>query len=389
MKRGLIPGLLAGSWPSWALAALVTASAQLLIWLQPSGGGDGRGLDILLVLAATVPLVWTARWPLLSFGVSGAAALLHVGLGYQNPFPVTFAVLAALFCVAAFSRLRWALASAAAVALALPLNFAITWHTAGHVTLGDIPYNYGLFAAAFILGDDVRQRRARVAELQDRAARLEADRSAAERRAAELERQRIARELHDTIGHHLSVMVLQAGAARRVAAGRPEQAAEVLDAIERTGRQALAEVRRLLGMERPPLPESALAPQPGLADLDQLVAQVANTGLMVQLQVEGRRRPLPPSLELSAYRIVQEALTNTLRHAGARSAAVTVRFDDHALGLTVADDGDRPARANGGGGQGLVGMRERAALFGGRLDAGPQRDGGFRVVASLPLGPAP
>ncbi len=384
MRPRLSGGVLGAAWPSWLLAGIVAGTAQALLWVQPTAG-DGRALDVALVAAATVPLAWARRHPLATFAVVGAAALSHVLLGYQNPFPVTFAVLAALFCVAAYSRPRWALGAGAAVAVALPLNFAASWHTAGHVTLADIPYNYGLFAAAFVLGDDVRQRRARVAHLQERAARLEAEQAVGQRRAAELERQRISRELHDAIGHHLSVMVLQAGAGRRVAAQHPEQAAATLGAIERTGRQALREVRRLLGMTGAPASDGALAPQPGLDDLEQLVAQVSETGLDVRLRVEGARRPLPPTLELSAYRIVQEALTNTLRHGCARSAAVTIRHDRDALRVTVSDDGRGAGTGDGAGGRGLVGMRERAELFGGRLEAGPEVEGGYRVVASLPV----
>ncbi|HUY97917.1 MAG TPA: histidine kinase [Verrucomicrobiae bacterium] len=387
MQSRLAAARLGASWPGILLALVVAGSAQALSIVQPGPAADGRALDLLLVAAATVPLAWAHRHPLMVFAVGGGAALLHVLLGYQNPFPVTFAVLASVFQVAARARPRRAVAAAALVALALPLNFAASWHTAGHISWSDIPYNYGLFAAAFILGDDVRQRRARVIQLQRRAARLEVEQAEGERRAAELERERIARELHDTIGHHLSVIVLQAGAGRRVTGEPTERAAALLGSIEDSARQALTEVRRLLHLAGTPAPDDRLAPQPGLGDLDQLVTQVSRTGLAVQLSVEGVQRPLPPSLELSAYRIVQEALTNTLRHADARSAWVTVRYRPDDLQLCVRDDGRGGTGPAGGGGRGLVGMRQRAALFGGQLRAGPGAAGGYRVAVILPLEP--
>ena len=196
------------------------------------------------------------------------------------------------------------------------------------------------------------------------------------------ERARIARELHDVIAHHVSMIGLQAGAERHALEGE-SSTRDVLGTIERTGRDALTERRRLLGMLREDGTDP-LSTQPGLAHLDVLVSQVREAGLPVQLHVEGERRALPVGLDLSAYRIVQEALTNSLKHAGPATAAVRVRYHDDALELQIADDGtSTPSRANGG--HGLVGMRERVALYGGSFEAHPRDEGGYLVRALLPI----
>ena len=219
-----------------------------------------------------------------------------------------------------------------------------------------------------------RERRVRLAERE---------RDVAAREAVVEERARIARELHDVIAHHVSMIVLQAGAERHALADRRSSTGEVLETIERIGRDALTETRRLLGMLREG-GSDPLAPQPGLADVDTLVSQVRDAGLPVQLEVEGERRDLPVGLDLSAYRIVQEALTNSLKHAGQATAAVRIRYHDDALELQIADDGTNTA-SRAGVGHGLVGMRERVALYGGILEARPRDGGGYLVRALLPI----
>jgi signal transduction histidine kinase len=213
-----------------------------------------------------------------------------------------------------------------------------------------------------------------------RASLAERERDVAAREAVVEERARIARELHDVIAHHVSMIVLQAGAERRSAEG---ETAEVLETIERSGRDALTETRRLLGMLREDTPDP-LSPQPCLADLPTLVRQVREAGLPVDLRVDGEERPLSVGLELSAYRIVQEALTNALKHAGDASACVRVHYGTDELELEVEDDGPGAPSA-GGAGHGLVGMSERVALYGGRLEATKQCGGGFLVKALLPI----
>jgi signal transduction histidine kinase len=212
----------------------------------------------------------------------------------------------------------------------------------------------------------------------------ERERDLAAREAVVEERARIARELHDAIAHNVSMMVLQAGAERRVLGADRSSTGEVLETIEHVGRGALTEMRRLVGMLRSDAPDP-LAPQPGLAELELLVAQVRDAGLPVELHVEGERRELPVGIELSAYRIVQEALTNALKHAGDASATVTVRYGADSLELEIVDDGAAGQPAAAGGGHGLVGMRERVALYGGRLDAGRRVSGGFGVRVLLPI----
>jgi signal transduction histidine kinase len=220
-----------------------------------------------------------------------------------------------------------------------------------------------------------RERRADIAERE---------RDLAAREAVVEERARIARELHDAIAHNVSMMVVQAGAERRVLGEERSSTREVLETVEQIGRGALTEMRRLVGMLRSS-GEEPLAPQPGLADLERLVGQVREAGLPVDLQIEGARRELPVGLDLSAYRIVQEALTNALKHAGQARATVSVRYRDDSLELEVVDDGAGATTRVASGGHGLVGMRERVALYGGRFEAGRRASGGFTVRVLLPI----
>jgi signal transduction histidine kinase len=206
------------------------------------------------------------------------------------------------------------------------------------------------------------------------------------RSAVAHERTRIARELHDVIAHCVSVMTVQAGAARVLLDDRPELARESLLAVEDTGRQTLAEMRRLLGVLRRDMAPPSLAPQPGLAELDGLLARCRQAGLPVELRVEGARPALAPGIDLAAYRVVQEALTNAIKHAGPARAQVSVRYDADTLALEIADDG-RAKSKNGGHGHGLIGMRERVSVYGGDFNAGPRTGGGYAVRVRLPLEP--
>jgi len=219
------------------------------------------------------------------------------------------------------------------------------------------------------------ERRARIAERE---------RDVAAREAVVEERARIARELHDVIAHHVSMIVLQAGAERRVLDGADSSTREVLETVERTGRSALTEMRRLLGMLRGD-EYRPLTPQPSLADVPTLIGQLSDAGLPVELHVEGEPTELPVGIDLSAYRIVQEALTNALKHAGDARASVDIRYGADSLELEIADDGAGVATPTESGGHGLVGMRERVALYGGRLDAGLRPGGGFAVRVLLPI----
>ena len=247
----------------------------------------------------------------------------------------------------------------------LPLEFAISW------------------LAGFILRGSVE--RAETAE--ELTARLEREREANALRAVVEERTRIARELHDILGHSLSVMTVQVSGVRRLLVPDQEQEREALVAVERTGREALAEMRRVVGALRDPEEAPALAPQPSLKRVEALVAHARETGLSVDLEIEGDPVPLPPGVELTAYRLVQEGLTNSIKHASAHHAEVRVRYDGDHVEIEVSDDGRGAigVASASNGGHGLVGMRERVSIYGGELEAGPRAEGGFRLRARLPM----
>jgi signal transduction histidine kinase len=231
----------------------------------------------------------------------------------------------------------------------------------------------------------MRRRRGRVTDLESRAAQLEREREEKAQLAVSEERARIARELHDIVAHGVSVIVAQARAGPHLT-DDPERANGVFRAIESSGREALVELRRLLGILRSDDQQLAIGPQPGLTSLTSLVEQVRASGLPVDLRVEGEPVHLPAGVDLSAYRIVQEALTNVVKHAHATSAEVEVRYRPDALELAIVDDGRGAAVSTNGTGHGLIGMRERVALYGGKLDAGRRDGGGYSVRARLPLG---
>jgi signal transduction histidine kinase len=260
-------------------------------------------------------------------------------------------------------------------------------------TLTDLAAAVLVFLTAWVLGDRMRTGRAYTAALEERAQRLEQEREAQAKAAVREERTRIARELHDVVAHNVSVIVVQATAAGRVLDADdadPAGVREALGTIEATGRAALAELRTVLGALRTDQDDHARTPQPGLAKLPELVQRTREAGLPVELRIRGEHRALPPGVDLSAYRIVQEALTNALKHASPTSATVLVRYQPNRLDLQVSND-DRGASPTGRhrGGQGLVGMRERVLLFEGDFQAGPLPGGGFSVQASFPLDPTP
>jgi signal transduction histidine kinase len=250
-----------------------------------------------------------------------------------------------------------------------------------------------IFALSWVIGDRLRTRRAYYAQLEERAERMHREREAQSKAAVAAERARIARELHDVVAHNVSVMVVQADGAAYVLDAAPDQARQALGTISSTGRQALAEMRRLLGLLRAGDDAGGeYVPQPGVDQLADLIEQVRGAGLPVRFEVAGQARPLSSGVELTAYRIVQEALTNVRKHGGdGASASVVLGFGDAALDLLIEDDGrggpDGLYQQGGrdGLGQGLIGMRERIGMVGGTLTAGPRPGGGFRVSAMLPL----
>ncbi|MFF9149868.1 sensor histidine kinase [Streptomyces sp. NPDC055051] len=317
------------------------------------------------------------------------------------PFVANFAMLVMIFTVAAHDGPRWAsrLALAGGI-VAAPLS-QLRWPLEGSVSVpGQVFFTVIMavpFALAWVLGDSLRTRRAYFAQLEEKAARLEREREAQAKVAVAAERARIARELHDVVAHNVSVMVVQADGAAYVMDSSPETAKQALETISTTGRQALAEMRRLLGILRTGEHKEAgeYVPQPDVEQIEELVEQVRGAGLTVDLIVEGTPRELPTGVGLTAYRIVQEALTNTRKHGGPDvGARVRLVYFDDGLGLLVEDDGrgaPQEMYEDGGAdgrGHGLIGMRERVGMVGGTLDAGPRPGGGFRISALLPLKPA-
>ena len=368
-----------------AIAATLAITGIAEVWASSAFDDDPRALLTLAVLAMTLPLVFRRRWPLPVLvatlfwaTVTGAAWDLFddaaVGMGV---------LLVAAYAVAAYRELRRAAIGGATL---------LAWGAAAMVW-DDVPFGDYLFVAIILggvwaAGRTVRSRRQLAVALADKNVLLEHEQEARAKQAVAEERTRIARELHDVVAHSVSVMVVQAGAERRSLGDDRPATREALEAIEQTGRQALTEMRRLLGMLRKDDDELALAPQPSMEHLELLVSQVREAGMPVELEVEGEPEPLPAGVDLSAYRIVQEALTNALKHAGPARALVRVRYRRDELELEILDDGPGPAAdaTNGAGGHGLIGMRERVSMFGGDLAAGERSGGGYSVHARLPLG---
>jgi signal transduction histidine kinase len=259
----------------------------------------------------------------------------------------------------------------------------IVYNDPKHST-GELLFTPILFALGWLVGFALRERAAAAEAAEARASQAERDREAAARIAVAEERARIARELHDIVAHAVSVMVLQAGAVRHRLPRELSQDREALEDVERTGRAALTEMRRLLGAMRSDRDDLELTPQPGLASLEPLLDEIRRAGLAVELHVEGEPVPLPRAIDLSAYRIVQEGLTNALKHAGASHVDVVVRYRLEELAIDVRDDGSGPA-ASDGLGHGLVGIRERVKLYGGHMHAGAANGRGFILSTRLPL----
>jgi len=362
------------------LVIALAVATEIELWLTDTPGS--KAIIGVAALLYTLPLLLRRRFPLLApafvFAVQASVSLLDPRTSGSLDLG-TVAILLAFWVVGADNDGQQAVAGLgiglAALAVIARQDVRVTAGEAVQVgILGFLTWLVALLLA----------RRARsAAEAEERAARLEHDQEERARAAAADERARIARELHDVIAHSVSVMTVQAGAARLLLDGDPHRAAEPLRAVEETGRQALAEMRRLLGVLRDDAGEPELVPQPGLKDLPTLATTIREAGLEVTMTVEGQQRPLPAGVELAAYRILQEALTNTLKHAGAARAQVTVRYAPDSVTLEVRDDGHTPPAD--GRGHGLLGMRERAVLYGGELEAGPLPGGGFSVRARLPV----
>jgi signal transduction histidine kinase len=378
----------------WVLAFALAVLFQIEVWtIDPSHPPGDVGAEVFssterAVAAAaglvlTLSLAWRRRAPLAVLAVALATSVLASFTEVLDAATTpAVALVVAVYSVGAHtSRLQVAVGGLGAVAL-------IAVNVAEQFSLGDLVLIAMILGGAWVAGRAMRYRREREHVLERFTVDLEREREEKARAAVAEERVRIARELHDIVAHAISVIVLQARGGRRSLTTDPDETRETLDMIEATGSEALAEMRRLLGMLRSDDEEIALAPQPSLRYLDTLAAQVREAGLPVDLSVEGEPIELPPGVDLSAYRIVQEALTNALKHAGPATARVVVRYHENDLELEIADTG-LGSGASDGDGHGLAGMRERVSLYGGKIEAGPGTGGGFAVTARLPLDSGP
>jgi signal transduction histidine kinase len=372
------------------LAVVLAGSSVASVLAGVPAFGEPLALGLALALLSTLPVAVRRRWPIPVAAVLlfATGADLVAAAPHQAALQPYVALILAGYSVGSRAEGRFSIALPACLALlALPV-FALA--LADHESLGNEVTSYIWLVAAWGVGRVVRGMRRRTAELEAANAELADHREIAAEAAVTVERGRIAREIHDVIAHNVSMMVVQAGAAARVLRADEPQVRSALETIAETGRQTVDEMRSVLGVLRSGADEAAdRAPQPGLADLASLAEGLRRSGISVDWRVEGVLRPLPRALDLSAYRIVQEALTNSLKHARGARAEVVVHYDDGALALDISDSGGArngaPAVATPAtGGNGIVGMRERAALFGGELMAGPTADG-FRVTARLPV----
>ncbi|HKV30554.1 MAG TPA: histidine kinase [Candidatus Dormibacteraeota bacterium] len=362
-------------WTDAALALGLTA------WTVVEGSGSDQLEGSPAVLLCTLPLLVRRRWPIpvlilavIGFSIAQNATNLAALIG-----GVTAAVSVGLYTRQEI--LAWLAVAGSALVIALEFGHGPT----STLPIPGAALAFILLGASFLAGREISTRQQQLNQQRERAGKLEEEHAEAIKAAAEAERRHIARELHDVVAHTVSVMVVQAGAARQILMEKPEAARESLQNVENTGHEAMAELRRLLGVlgengsQAPPL-----APQPGLDGLEALAARVREAGLPVELRVEGPPLLLPPGMEVAAYRIVQEALTNALKYAGGAKTEVVVRNTPDELELEVVDEG-LIVNPSDGIGRGLVGMQERIALFGGTVEAGKRPEGGYAVRARFPL----
>ena len=391
-------GAVKASRPAWVIDTAIAVAATLAaVWAaivvnhhdgplvvrpgvlpHPAFPAGPSAWVVLGIALTAAPLAFRRRYPATAFGVIFAAVLVT----HDHVTTITFgAVIFAAYSAVLYSRFRWAALLAVGTA-------AVIATAAFPDTTPQVPARFTallVLAPTAAVAVGMRGWRKRAGDSARRLLRAEAEHEVQTRRAVEAERARIAGELHDVVTHNVSVMVVQAGAARSVLDSSPDDAREALLAVEASGRTAMSELRHLLGLLAPAGgDEDMLVPQPGTARVPALVERVRAAGLSVELSVTGAR-DLPPGVDLAAYRVVQEALTNVIKHAGTSRAAVVLEYRPDDLLITVTDDG-RPATGPGGpGGRGLIGLRERIGLYGGELDAGPRPGGGWRVRARIPL----
>jgi signal transduction histidine kinase len=370
-----------------ALTAVLIVAGQVEVLYGSVGYQGSAPAAISAVLAALIPLplLWRRRAPLFALVLVGLAiGLPNLVVDRSIPFwggPMTLDV--AVYSASRYARPprdKWALL-VPPVAVGL-----VTLGVPEFRRLNEVVFSAGVYGVGWAAGQVMRGWQRRHEQLGTDLLTLAESTALREQAAAAAERTRIARELHDVVAHSVSLMVVQAGSARLRLGKDPVAAAEALRVVEETGREALGELRQLLGVLRTDSDTTSIDPQPGLAGIDELAAQLRASGLDLHVEFSGVPRDLPPGLDLSAYRIVQEALTNVLKHAGPTTATVRVSYGAKELNLRVCNDrGRHGGLARAAAGHGLVGMRERVALFGGRLEVCPRPDGGYLVHAALPL----
>jgi signal transduction histidine kinase len=386
MKRTalLVRGALESMWADAAVALALLVLGEVEVW----GGATYQGASVFpgprlasalaVVPLLALPLVLRRRAPLASFAlVFGTVAWASLAFGGAEATTEFVAALVSVYSATANGNRRyWVLVGAL---IAGGVHELRDPHVHG---IGDVVWGAGLLVVAWLFGIAVHGRHGRITALEDETVQLAGAQERRAREAVTAERSRIARELHDVVAHAVSVVVVQSQAGQRLIGRDDARARESLEAIEETARTALGEMRRLLGILRE-TDDALLAPQPGLAQIEALVAQVTDAGLPTQIEITGKPTALAPGLDLAAYRFVQEGLTNALKHADAATATVRVFYGERQLDVEVVDDG---RGGNGGGvGHGLVGLRERVALYGGELESGPRADGGWLLRARLPL----
>ena len=385
-----------------AIALFLSALALILLWYRWEYTQPVHpALAVGLTLAVILPLILRRRFPLVVLLVIAALVNYYRLLDIPEGTATAYALLLALFGAGAYGSQRWRTwargVSVASVAVCLtyllfirlPTNTSLFSYEENQILgwLATILLNLFLFGAAWWGGDIFRKLREREQELKEQTIQLEIERDENARQAVLDERVRIARELHDVVAHHVSVMGVQAGAARKIMNKKPDKVYEVLSLIESSSRQAVAEMQRLLGFLRQDKQSDEPAPQPSLKQLNMLIADMQEAGISVEVNIKGDGQELPPSIDVSAYRIIQESLTNVLKHAGAAKATVTIQYSDEALELEIDDNGKgaAPTELQKLKGRGLIGMQERVKLHSGEFEAGNIPNGGFFVRVKLPL----
>src|SRR3954468_927832 len=367
-----------------AVVACVTAELELALSSHIQGPA---WVNVIAAAGATLPVAVRRRWPLAAAVTVAAVVAIQEGLGgdlTENSITPLLTLPMVVYGVSAYCERRRAFAGLAAVLVLIWLEVLLSDNTVG----SDFLFTALLVFGPWLVGRIVATRVELANELSDKADRLEREQEKQAQLGGAQGRSRLARQLHDVVAHNVSVMVVQAAAARRMIDHDTTKAKDALGSVEQTGRAALKEMRRMVGMLGQGEDELLLTPQPSMDELDELIERAREAGLEVDLEVEGERKRLESGVDLSAFRIVQEALRNTLKHAGPARASIKLRYGDNDVEVDVSDNGRgvRAATENGAvTGQGLVGMRERVAMLGGEIEAGYRKDGGFGVRARLPL----